>query len=114
MGGTVHLQAQPLDASGNVLKGRTVTWSSDNQATATVDNTGVVTGVATGAATITATSEGKTGTAGIAVAAAVPASITVAPPSVTHHDRADVAAHADREGRERKRDLGCARVVDRR
>ena len=83
VGGTVHLQAQPLDASGNPLDGRTVTWSSDNQAAATVDNSGVVTGVATGTANITATSEGKTGTAGINVGAAVAASITVAPPSVT-------------------------------
>jgi uncharacterized protein YjdB len=81
--GTVHLQAEPLDASGNVLDGRTVTWSSSNEAVATVDNTGVVTGVSAGAATITATSEGKSGTAGIGVGAAVAASITVAPTSVT-------------------------------
>ncbi|MDQ2767227.1 MAG: Ig-like domain-containing protein, partial [Gemmatimonadota bacterium] len=83
VGGTVHLQAQPLDASGNPLDGRTVTWSSDNQAVAIVDNAGVVTGVSTGTANVTATSEGKTGTAGINVGAAVAASITVAPTSVT-------------------------------
>jgi len=83
VGGTVHLQAQPLDASGNALDGRTVTWSSDNTAVATVDNTGLVTGASTGTANVTATSEGKTGTAGINVGAAVAASITVAPTSVT-------------------------------
>ena len=82
VGETVHLQAEPLDASGNLLDGRTVTWSSGNDAIATVDNTGLVTGVSAGATTITATSEGKSGTSGIAVAAAVPASIAVAPPSV--------------------------------
>ena len=82
VGETVHLQAEPLDASGNLLDGRTVTWSSGNDAIATVDNTGLVTGVSAGATTITATSEGKTGTSGIAVAAAVPASIAVAPSSV--------------------------------
>ena len=83
VGGTVHLQAQPLDAAGNSLDGRTVTWSSDNEAVATVDTSGVVTGVSTGTATVTATSEGKTGTAGINVGAAVAASITVEPTSVT-------------------------------
>jgi uncharacterized protein YjdB len=83
VGGTVHLQAEPLDASGNALTGRSVTWSSSNEAVATVDNSGVVTGVSTGADTITATSEGKSGTAGIVVAAAVASSITVNPTSVT-------------------------------
>ncbi|MEO8879963.1 MAG: Ig-like domain-containing protein [Gemmatimonadaceae bacterium] len=83
VGGTVHFQAQPLDASGKLLSDRTVTWASGNASIATVDNTGLVTGVSTGATTISATSEGKTGTAGVAVAAAVAASITVAPTSVT-------------------------------
>jgi len=81
--GTVHFQAATLDGSGNPLTGRTITWSSSNTGVATVDNTGLVTGVAVGAATITATSEGKSGTAGIAVAAQVAASISVAPPSVS-------------------------------
>ena len=83
VGGTVHLQAEPLDANGNPLANRTVTWTSSNNAVATVDNTGLVTGVAPGADTITATSEGKSGTAGVAVTSAVAASIAVAPTSVT-------------------------------
>ena len=83
VGETVHLVADPLEGNGNALEGRTVTWSSDNEAVATVDNSGVVTGVSSGAATITATSEGKSGTSGIAVGAAVAASIVVAPPSIT-------------------------------
>jgi trimeric autotransporter adhesin len=83
VGGVIHLQAKALDASGNELAGRTITWTSSNDAVATVDNTGLVTGVATGADTITATSEGKSATAGIAVSSAVPASIAVAPTSVT-------------------------------
>ncbi|MDB4909644.1 MAG: Ig domain protein group 2 domain protein [Gemmatimonadetes bacterium] len=83
VGGTVHVQAEPLDASGNLLDGRTITWSSANESIATVDNTGVVTGVATGATTITATSEGKSGTSGIAVGAAVASSIAVEPTSVS-------------------------------
>jgi uncharacterized protein YjdB len=83
VGGTVHLQAKALDASGNELSGRTITWTSSNNAVATVDNTGLVTGVSTGADTIIATSEGKSAIAGIVVALAAPASIAVAPPSVT-------------------------------
>jgi uncharacterized protein YjdB len=83
VGATVHLVAEPLDAGGNLLAGRAVTWSSANEGIATVDNSGVVTGVSTGATTITATSEGKTGTSGVAVGAAVAASIAVAPTSVS-------------------------------
>ncbi|MEO6210820.1 MAG: Ig-like domain-containing protein, partial [Gemmatimonadaceae bacterium] len=83
VGETFHLQADALDASGNVLPDRTVTWTSTNTDVARVDNTGLVTGAGAGATTITATSEGKSGTAGIAVAAAVAASITVVPTSVT-------------------------------
>ena len=66
-------------ASGNVLTGRTVTWSTSSASIATVSQTGVVTGVAAGTATITATSEGKTGTATITVTAVPVATVTVAP-----------------------------------
>jgi len=70
-GGTQKLSAVTKDASGNVLTGRTITWSSDNSAVATVSTTGLVTGVAAGGpATITATSEGKNGTSSITVTAA--------------------------------------------
>jgi alpha-tubulin suppressor-like RCC1 family protein/uncharacterized protein YjdB len=61
---TRQLQATLRDAQGNVLVGRTVTWTSSNPAVATVDAaTGLLTGVDRGTVTITATSEGKTGTA---------------------------------------------------
>jgi trimeric autotransporter adhesin len=52
-GATTTLSATPLDAGGNVLPGRTLTWSSDNTAVASVTQGGVVTGVSSGAATIT-------------------------------------------------------------
>ena len=83
IGETVHLQAQPLNAAGDTLDGRTITWTSANDAVATVDSTGLVTGVSVGATIITATSEGKSGTSGIAVSDRVAASIAVAPTSVT-------------------------------
>ncbi len=66
-GQTVQLTATTKDANGNTLTGRTVTWVSNSNAAATVSSSGLVSGVATGTAMITATSEGKTGTAMIAV-----------------------------------------------
>ncbi len=66
-GGTTTLTSFTRDASGNVLTGRVVTWSSNNPGIATVTSAGVVTGVNHGSATITATSEGKSGTATVTV-----------------------------------------------
>lgn len=71
--GTTQLTATLKSANGTVLTGRSVTWSSGNEAAATVSNTGLVTAVAVGNATITATSEGKSATS----------SITVNPPPVS-------------------------------
>jgi uncharacterized protein YjdB len=66
---TTQATATTLDANNNVLTDRVVSWSSDNQAVATVSSSGVVTGVASGTASITATSEGKSGSATINVRA---------------------------------------------
>lgn len=83
VGQKFQFQAQPVDANGDPLSGRVVTWSSSDATVASVDNTGLVTGVAVGPATITATSEGKSGSAAVSVGAQTPASITVAPTSVS-------------------------------
>jgi uncharacterized protein YjdB len=64
---TMQLTASLLDAAGNVLTGRQITWASSDQTTATVSNGGLVRGRAKGTATITTTSEGKTATATITV-----------------------------------------------
>ena len=66
-GEAVQLSATMRDATGTVLTGRVVAWTSSNTAAATVSSSGMVTGVAQGSATITATSEGRSGTAGITV-----------------------------------------------
>ena len=80
VGQTVSLTDTTKDASGNVLTGRAVTWTTSNAALATVSATGVVTAVAIGGpVTITATSEGQTGTATITVTAVPVATVTVAP-----------------------------------
>src|SRR5581483_2998961 len=44
-GKTTQLSATLLDSVGNVLGGRTVTWTSSNSAVASVSSTGLVTGV---------------------------------------------------------------------
>src|SRR6266487_3552820 len=53
-GQTVQLAAVTRDSAGNVLTGRTVTWTTTNNGVATVSATGLVAGVATGSATVTA------------------------------------------------------------
>jgi formylglycine-generating enzyme required for sulfatase activity len=67
VGQTVQMSVTAKDAAGNVLTGRTVTWSSSDDSKATVSGTGLVTGMGAGAATITATCEAKSGTAAITV-----------------------------------------------
>src|SRR6266571_1395489 len=67
VGSTQQLSAVVKDASGNVLTGRTVTWTSNDAAVALVSWSGLVTGLALGSATMTATSEGKSGTATLTV-----------------------------------------------
>src|SRR5439155_2339621 len=66
-------------ANGNILTGRTVTWSSNNTSVATVNSSGLVTTKVAGSATITATSEGQSGTSSITVTPVPVASVTVAP-----------------------------------
>jgi uncharacterized protein YjdB len=77
VGATTQATAILRDAVGNVLNGRTVTWSSGNTAVATVNpNTGVVTAVSAGSATITAASETKSGNATVSVTAIPVATVT--------------------------------------
>jgi hypothetical protein len=59
-GTTAPLSATPLDAGGQVLAGREVTWATSDASVASVSPGGVVTAVAPGAVTITATVEGRT------------------------------------------------------
>lgn len=77
VGGTVQLSAQVQDAQGNVLTGRTVTWSSSDGSLASVNGNGVATGEAEGTATIRATSEGQNGTATVTVTAPASGSIAL-------------------------------------
>ncbi len=64
---TVQLTATTIDAQNATVTGRTIIWSSQTPATATVSASGLVTGVAPGTVTISATADGITGTASIVV-----------------------------------------------
>jgi uncharacterized protein YjdB len=67
VGRTTILTATVKDASGNVLAGRAVSWTTNNSAVATVSASGVVTAVAQGGASISATVEGRTASAAVTV-----------------------------------------------
>jgi hypothetical protein len=69
VGETAQLAVATRNGGGEPLTGRVVTWTSDDAQVATVSDGGLVTAVAAGTATITATSEGKSGTAGVTVIA---------------------------------------------
>jgi uncharacterized protein YjdB len=72
-GQTLQLAATLRDASGNLLTGRSISWSSSSPGVASVSNTGLVSGVAAGGpVTITATSEGRSGTSAVTVTAPPP------------------------------------------
>jgi uncharacterized protein YjdB len=84
IGQTTTLTPTVKDQNGTVVLSRVVTWTSSNNAIATVSSAGVVTGVALGGpVTITATSEGKSGTASVTVIVAPVGSVTVSPPTPT-------------------------------
>ncbi|MFQ5551274.1 MAG: Ig domain-containing protein, partial [Gemmatimonadales bacterium] len=80
VGETVQLSATASDANGSAIAGKTATWTSSDDAVATVSVSGLVTAGSEGSATITATVDGVTGTAVITVDLSV-ASVSVTPTS---------------------------------
>ncbi len=80
LGETAQLMAAVNDANGNAIAGAGVSWSSADEAVATVDEDGVVTAVANGATTVAATAGDASAQAGVSVMAeAAPASGPAAP-----------------------------------
>ena len=79
VGQTVQIGAETLDAHGNVLTGRPITFTTSNPAVATVSNAGLVTALAAGSTIITATSEGKSAPSSITVSTIPVASVAVTP-----------------------------------
>ncbi len=74
-GATGDFSAVAYDSTGNVLTGRTITWTSSDSVTAAVSSTGTVTAVSPGAATVTATVEGVGGSAKVIVSSPPPATV---------------------------------------
>jgi hypothetical protein len=66
-GSTAQLTAKVYDQYGNQMTGKTVTWSIDNPAVATISATGVVTGVSIGSTTARAAVDGVTGAGTVTV-----------------------------------------------
>ena len=85
IGQRTQFAASVRDSAGNVLTGRTVTWSSTSTGVATINSTGNATAVAAGSTTIRATAGGVTGSAQMTVNAPPPVvtTVTVSPSSVT-------------------------------
>ena len=81
---TAQLTVHAFDAEGDEVTGRAATWSSANEAIASVNASGLVTGVAAGGpVAITATVDGVSGSSQVTVSAVPVATVTVAPPSST-------------------------------
>lgn len=79
VGSTVQLTAVTRDAGGNVLSGRAISWTSSNNAIASVNSNGLVSAVSAGSASVIASSEGQTATSSVTVTAIPVASVTVSP-----------------------------------
>ena len=72
LGQTAGTTVTLRDAQGNVLSGRSITYSSNNTTVASVSTAGLVTALAVGTSGITAISGGVTGTASVAVQVSAP------------------------------------------
>jgi len=76
-GETVQFTATTLDAAGDTLTDRPVTWSSTNGTVATVSPAGLVTAVTAGTSVIVASSEAATGAAVVIVTGAIAPGVTL-------------------------------------
>jgi uncharacterized protein YjdB len=83
VGGSLQLAARVTDAGGTELRDRLVFWQSSNGAVALVTSTGLVRGQSAGTATVTASSEGRSATVNVTVAAPPAAPGQPTPPPTT-------------------------------
>lgn len=102
IGEATQLVAAPVDASGNLIANRAVSWTVVNPSVAGVDAAGTVTGISEGTTTVAAGTGGRAGTASISVLRAAVASISLTPSSLalTVGETASLTARLlDRRGR---------------
>lgn len=83
VGATLQLAVTTRDAAGVQLTGRAVTYSSSNNAIATVTSTGLVTATGVGTTTIRVASESQAADVTVNVALVPVVSLVVTPPSAT-------------------------------
>ncbi|MCY4544861.1 MAG: Ig-like domain-containing protein, partial [Gemmatimonadetes bacterium] len=83
IGETVQLTATVRDQRNNIMSGQSITWSSGDEAVATVSGAGLVTAVSNGMAEITATSGSLSASASITVSEPVATSLTIDPAAHT-------------------------------
>jgi uncharacterized protein YjdB len=83
IGATVALSAAPYSSTGELLTGRSLTWSSGTPSVADVSSSGVVTALSAGSTVIFASVDGVLGWTTVVVVATPVASVTVTPPSAT-------------------------------
>jgi uncharacterized protein YjdB len=74
---TVAVTAEVRDPKGQLIPGRTVTWTSSDTLVATISAAGIVIARDTGSVRITASSDGIEGTLDLSIAAPAVASVTV-------------------------------------
>lgn len=79
VGASITFRADVLNSAGDTVANKPVTWSSTNEAVATVSASGVAAGVSSGIATISAAVDGVSGSALLMVAAVPVASVRVQP-----------------------------------
>jgi alpha-tubulin suppressor-like RCC1 family protein len=76
VGETQQLTATAHDEADNPLTGRSMIWASTDESIARISTTGLVTGVGEGSAAVSATTEGKSGSATVAVVPVVVSLLT--------------------------------------
>ena len=82
IGASVQLTAAPFDANDNAVEDATITWSSEDDAVATVDDNGLVTAAGNGTANITAQADAAAGAAAVTVSQVI-VEMDVAPSATT-------------------------------
>lgn len=90
LGDTLTADGDALNPQGNPIPGVEITWSSTDEAVATVDSNGLVTSVADGTATLIATADSKADTVPVVVSQQV-AVVSVAPETKTFTALTDTA-----------------------
>ena len=101
LGDSVQLTAAPFDANDSAVEDATITWSSADDAVATVDSNGLVTAVGNGSASITAQAGASSGVAAVTVSQVI-VEMDVVPAAMTLFSLADtvrlVATGVDANG----------------